>query len=389
VKATIRDKQVLESIRPFEVATYLRSTGWKVGKEEPGKFSVWLKPDEKNDDYEIVLPLARQYRDFALRISDLLQTLEVAEKRSQLEIFADVQTASADVVRVRFHQAETEDGTISLQQGVSLIENARELMLSAACAAVEPRSYFATRKPDRASEYLQHLRLGQSELGSYVVRVISPVPPRLEGEQTVLFGEPNAPFERQVTRGLLRALQRLRQAADDAMSSGKWDHFQEAVPDGVSANLCSALVKMSETARTASDSLTVSVSWAKSRPVDGQAAPAVSFPGDRFPVIEEAARVFKASAPREEIEVRGVVVRLQRQGEQGPPTGPILLHTFIEGKPRKVQIDLAEPEHRIALQAYPDAATVRCTGDLVRTGQIYTLRNPSGFAIVPDEPGDS
>ena len=199
MNATIRDKSVLEAIRPMEAAAYLRANGWTVAKEEPGKFSVWNKSANSDEPFEVVLLLDRHYRDFALRMSDLLQTLQIVEQRSELDILSDIQTASADVVRVRFRQPEMEDGAIALCQGLALLENARELMLAAACATVEPRVYFATRKPDRAKEYVSQLRLGQSETGSYVLRILSPVAPRLTAEQGGIPGEPESPFTRSPT----------------------------------------------------------------------------------------------------------------------------------------------------------------------------------------------
>jgi hypothetical protein len=83
--------------------------------------------------------------------------------------------------------------------------------------------------------------------------------------------------------------------------------------------------------RTANDSLAVTISWARSRPMSESAPREVIFPGDRFPIIEEAARCLKAIAPREDVELRGAVVRLQRKGETGPAEGPVTLLCFIEG----------------------------------------------------------
>lgn len=108
------------------------------------------------------------------------------------------------------------------------------------------------------------------------------------------------------------------------------------------------------------------------------------FPVDRIPVIEEAARWFKASGPREDVEVRGAVVRLQRTGETGPAEGPVSLLCFLEGEPRRVSVTLAAEDHRTTLRAY-EGVTVRCSGDLVRVGNVYTLRQPRNFAIVPEE----
>lgn len=387
MNTTIRDRRALETLRPFEVTTYLRSGGWTLA-EDKEKYSVWCKKVESYDEkFEVILPLDDQYRDFALRMSDLLHTLSVAEARGQTEIFSDIQTASADVVRVRYQREDSRDGTIALNQGETLVENAREMMLAAACATLEPRAYFATRRPDRATEYIQNLRLGASEVGSYVLRILSPVAPHLAVQQT-LFGEPEPPYERKVTRHLVRGLLALRKTADEAMSKGTLDHFQEVVNEGVSANLCSSLVRMAGQARTAADSLTISVSWARSRPDDLSIPREIVFPGDRFPVIEEAARWFRASEPSGEIEVRGVVVGLKRKDETGPLMGPITLWTVMDGKPRKLQMELATKDHQIAVRAYYEGATVVCTGRLARSGQLLTLQNPRHFTIVADTEED-
>lgn len=384
MNATIRDKTVLESIRPLEAATYLRSVGWSTVREQSGHFSVWEKLVEGDEGMEVVLPLDASYRDYALRISDLLGTLQLAERRSQTEIYSDIQTTSADVIRVRYRRSETEDGTVALDQGVSLLENASELMLASACATLEPRGYYTASK-QIARDYVRQLRLGQSEVGSYVLRILSPVAPRLQAVQGHLFREPETPFERRVSMNLIRSLSALRATADDAVSSGKIEGFQQAVQQGVSANLCSALVNMAGRARTANDSLAVSISWARSRPMGNSPPSEVVFPGDRFPIIEEAARWFKAIAPREDVEVRGAVVRLQRKGETGPAEGPVTLLCFIEGEPRRVSVSLAAEDHRIALRAYEEGATISCTGDLVRTGNLFTLLNQRRFTIVPEE----
>jgi hypothetical protein len=331
MNATIRDKAVLESIRPIEAASYLRSVGWSTIREQSGQFSVWEKHQEGDEGLEVVLPLDASYRDYALRISDLLRTLQLAEKRSQTEIYSDIQTTSADVIRVRYRRSETEDGTVPLNQGVSLLENASELMLASACATLEPRGYYTASKSQIARDFVHQLRLGQSEVGSYVLRILSPVAPRLQAEQGHLFGEPEAPFERRVSVNLIRSLAALRVAADDAVNSGKIEGFEQAVRQGVSANLCSALVNMAGRGRTANDSLAVTISWARSRPMSESAPREVIFPGDRFPIIEEAARCLKAIAPREDVELRGAVVRLQRKGETGPAEGPVTLLCFIEG----------------------------------------------------------
>ena len=68
---------------------------------------------------------------------------------------------------------------IPLEDGALLARSARGMMLAAACSTYERRRAFHTRKPQVAVDYMKGLSLGQTEIGSFVLTVISPVPPRL------------------------------------------------------------------------------------------------------------------------------------------------------------------------------------------------------------------
>lgn len=92
MNAVIRDKVVLETADPVKLAAYLRSTNWSFRGAGRNQMSVWMKNDQSSgEECEVLLPLHREFRDYALRISELLQTLEVMEQRSQLAIWSDLQ----------------------------------------------------------------------------------------------------------------------------------------------------------------------------------------------------------------------------------------------------------------------------------------------------------
>ena len=187
------------------------------------------------------MPLQHETGDFALRVSEVLRTLEHVEQRSQLEILRDLRTSSSDLIRIRASASQTTTGSIPLDLGVRFVEEAREMMLAAACSAIDPRPYYATRKPVQANEYLSRVRMGQTERGSFVLTILSPVPPGLRPPEP-LDGVLPDPFERKVSQTLASGLLAARLAAQRAAVSGDVQPFREAVPRGVSANLCDALV---------------------------------------------------------------------------------------------------------------------------------------------------
>ena len=106
------------------------------------------------------------------------------------------------------------------------------------------------------------MRLGQTDQGSFVVTLLTPVVPP---PMPALFEDPddhNAPIARRTTRRLVEALTAARQAAE-RMATGDDGAFEETVASGVSANLFEALVRIIEPFPT----LDVGVLWARTRPV--------------------------------------------------------------------------------------------------------------------------
>jgi hypothetical protein len=383
MKVQIRDLAAFRGLNPHDIAAYLRTTGWREVETRPGHSSLWAR---KVDGEEVIafLPLDRIYRDFDLRMAEVVGTIAAAEDRSQLEILSDLQEANADVIRVRLKQVDTADGTLALiDRGVPLLESASELLLAAACAAIEPRPRYPTRKPEQVNEFVRQLRLGQSERGSYVLKILSPVPPSLTAQSTRL-REVEEPFARRAVQTLGRALQALRTASDQAMTSGESEPFEQAVRAGVSSNLCEAVVKMGGPVQPG-DELVVSVTWARSRPPSPESVREVVIPSDRLPVIAEAARYFRAKARPEPVELRGAVIKLHRLNQQELPSNAVTILTFLDGRPQKVNVTLDDEDYRKAVQAHKRGATVTCSGDLVRQGAQLVLQIPREFTVSQDE----
>ena len=379
----VTDAAALCALKPLEVVSYLRSNGWRKDGEQQGNRSRWLRADRDGEEFEITVPLNHQFRDFAARMGDVLQVLAACEGRSQLQILRDLQVMGADVIRLRLVDAELAHATVPLDEGAIFIERARDLMLAVACAAVNPRAYYPSRKPAQAIDYIRKARLGQTEPGSFVVTILSPVPPSLADPNGQLIAL-EEPYERQVTQTLAVALNAVRQAAEDAATSGQVDSFVQAVSRGVSANLCDALAGMgsfSEGNRV----VEVQFSWSRNRPlVRGAEVPnRILFDSDAFPLIRQAAVYLKESTPREEFEIRGLVVKLDRP--EATALGKVTIHGLIDDQPRKVVVELRDPDYHKAVTAHDQGRLVRCSGVLVREGRAFWLYDPYGFAVEEDD----
>ena len=196
MNAMITDKDALYAVQPLELVAYLRSVGWRQIKESVGNWSIWTFKDSENEEFEVGVPLNRSLRDYRSRMADVLEVLEAVESRSQLQILRDLLVTGIDVVRLRLPDSHVRNAAIPLEDGAVIVQKAKELMLYAASATVKPQSYYPGRRSKQASDYMRRTRLDQTEPGSFVVTILSPVAPSLSNVHGH-FWAPEEPFERQ------------------------------------------------------------------------------------------------------------------------------------------------------------------------------------------------
>ena len=187
---------------PRQIEVYLMAHGWRSRRRTP-MFSTWAAPEDATPA-QLFLPLSHVPQDFEERLQEFVSALARIQDEDRDALVTNLRYATADLVRVRLVGPRVGRGELPIGDGADLFEGAREMMLAAACATVSTRPNFGPRKPRQALDYLDQVRLGQTERGSYVVTVISDVAPP---EQQHLVPDDAAvidvPFERHVTTKLV------------------------------------------------------------------------------------------------------------------------------------------------------------------------------------------
>ncbi len=371
----LRDSELLESIKPLDLSQYLRSKGW----EEEGKPDNWARL-VYGQEFEVMLPLSTDFYDYKNRIADVLKTLLALEQRSIETILHDIRSVGTDTIRIHVGDSDARDGTLSIDGATELIARARDMVLAAACFEVAPKMYYPSRKPVKANNYMQKVRMGQTERGSFVLTIISPVAPSFpENAQESLHIED--PFERKVTRRLSTSLTSLKDAISQSIATNTISAFESAVQQGVSANLVDAVLGLSNQI-TGNKALAIDFSWATARPVL-KSNKKILITHDSVPLLEEVVRIFKAKAPREEYELRGPVINLRRAD---PDTkGEVTVVGVIDGHPRRVIFELSGDDYRTAIRAHEQNKELFALGLLMRDGRMYILHQPRGLEIVEEE----
>lgn len=363
------DIAAVRRVRPARVVAYLKFNGWEQFDEFPGRATLWrLKREETGEDFEVLLPTDLALKDFSARMVDLVSTLAAAEGRSIGGVLTTL-VSPLDSMNVQIERDDTDDGTISLVDGARAFQGVKELLHAAAASLEEPRPFYSTRSGGDAAKVLRNARLGQTQRGSYVISVQTPVP-------DTLFNEQLEPIERRVLRRLVSGVG----AARDAAHEGTEEAFKTRVASGVSANLCLALAKFGGGKKFRA--VTLRFNWAWTYPIPQGELRDYRFTPPLIDAIREGGERLKHVEPNKEFILVGKVKRLEHEGETA---GTIAIEGQIDHKVRRVTLVLQGEDHDKAIRAYKSQELVRCLGELIRHGSAYHLIGARKFGFVlPD-----
>lgn len=380
-------EEELERLRPRDVARYLRNRGWAPAGRV--RYSQRWTLAVAGREHRLLLPLEQDLSDYPDRMADLLEALSQTEGRPALSVHQDLLLGDQDVQFIRT-TPPTPSGTIPVNDGVLAVTSARDLLLAAACDTVqeESRAVQPRRKPQKAKDFVDTARFGPSQAGSYILTIQVPLPDTSEGslfEDMPELDMTPAPFGRKVSRRLFRAVGAARRAAVDAAAADDFRPFADNVANGVSADLCEALVGLAGAEQRPFD---ISFAWSRRWAVPYDTSP-TEFPARLVPVLREGAQDLRRHSPEQGVTVVGRTKTLKRVADFGPGEVTLEGRQMIEngdlsGQPRQIHVHLPEELYDQATIAHHNRQDLKITGDLVRRGNHISLEDITGFQVLPD-----
>jgi hypothetical protein len=354
-------KDVVSALRPGDVRLYLSSRGW-VGEPygKAGKGLLLHHPTIPRVD--LLLPLDRELADYGNRMAELVATLATIEERPWDQIIKDLSGPSGDVIRLRVVADDATLGNLPLDEGIGLLRGGRDILVAASCSILRPQPFHPQKLSREVRSFLKSCRLGQTERGSFVATIITPVPPLVQNtmdfvdEQSRLGMEP---FSRRVTTRLMTSLG----FVSESIAAGTPGQILDGIDRGVSANFCDALQAM----RPSGDQsrLDISVTWSATRgPAPKSVPQTVSFPQDSFQYIVEAGRQFRLRAFARAEVYQGLLLATEfvQRPFNPDPVGRIIVASDVAGEAAKIKVDLSPEDFRQACDALPDRKRVSVAG---------------------------
>jgi len=361
----------LALISPKKVKSYLVGKNWVEDGKIGNIATIWHRSVSENSDFEIIYPIQLGLRDYAERVRDLLNILSEYENRDVDIIFSDISEYFSDAIKVRIVHDDVKDGTIPLEDGVLLIEKTRELLTSAALSTLTKKKFFSGSRSQDVNDFINKARLGQTEIGSYIVNVIAPIDP-VEPE---LFE--TSSFTRLVMETLEKSLISIASIVEDFQSNELHTVIDQAVDDGVSANLCDALTGLSGDNKSRDFQISISFSNAEKRQSDSNGLH--KFGASSIPYIERVSEYLKENYVITNTSVSGIVKKLDRSADE--ESGLVTVTALVEDKERNVTFELLPEEYLQAIHAHENKNIIECLGDIYISPRSAKLINSHSFKV--------
>lgn len=367
-------KNITHNISPKNLECYLQSNGWVADGYVLGQATIWHRREEDFFDFEVIQPTSIDVKGYQQRILDAIHSLSEFENRSPLKIIREIDNFFSDSVKIRVVHEDVDGGTIPIDDGVLLIEKARDLLTATTLSTFTKKAYFIGQRHTDVQNFIKQLRLGQTEVGSFVVNLIAPIVESFD----VQLDQDKISVTRAVTNNLSRSLLALENGIKSYKDTESVFEFESIIKNGVSANLCDALVGLSGVAKTRSFSINIYLAGSEA---DIQNMPKqFNFYSEQVPVLEVASAFYKGNYVIKGYEAFGLVSRMTHLPDDD--FGEITIRSLVRGVEKNVVMQLALNDYWDAVHAHERKEFVSCKGALHVTAKSARIFDSHDFKVV-------
>ena len=370
---------------PDKIKRYLIANKWTCIHTYPdGVSTLW----EKGNATVRHIPDKTIYSDYRRLVDTLLRTAAEVEKTDVEHVIKAINALNVDILKIHLPEPIGSDGTIPLDDATRIIDGIRKLISSATstaediAAGITPKEeYSEQNKTETIKETNKKLRLGQTEVGSYVFTIESEVVP--DPNQTTLNATPKMPLERMALITLADALTAVKEyrPREPAEGTDDTDIVTEAARRGVSVNLCDSLSEISQIQKSGQHAgLEIEFKWAPEYPAEPETPSHIEITPEKMDYVAEVAIKHKPEERYPNEKLTGHVKGLSRSNDE--EEGTIKIDTKVRNKPQMVTVKLAAEDYDKAIAAHREKCMLTISGELVRANtNRYSIEKPHDVIV--------
>ncbi|MDT0479954.1 hypothetical protein [Streptomyces doebereineriae] len=382
-------REVAEHLTDRQLALALEASGWQKFGGQANLYSRWRPMADSNNrsDGGLLLPQDRETDDYSDLLSQAVaQAWKLGDERIRA-ILTRAATLHALGDEMKFHkEVASRKGTIPWSAGEDLHAGAHKSMVVAAKTRKSKAAYYGNSNTFLAKSFLDSVLMGQTEVGSYVITAYAP-PDEVFSERKIKPGD-TIPLigrhtGREITLGLVGALEAAREAVDHFKETGSTYSFVENVERGFCYELTQAvrnLIRDSEGAEVEVE-LNSAEDLISGRPVERHK---LEFIPSDYVALERAGNMLAATADPLFVTVLGTVTLLERPKPGNP--GVVRLDVLGGTEARKMRVRLKVDDYDMAVDAHRNNLALRISGRQELEGHYYWLYDPQILELVAIAP---
>lgn len=350
-----------------QFARYLTAKSWQIAFEL--EYAVIWQKDLGHRILEVTLPkpIAEDREEVWQKA---LEKLAKIEEKNVETLKLNISNQYTDKLSVRVIGESVKDGTIPLNEGVKLFEKTKRLINALALSAKKKKANFGHNSGGKdVEEFMSQVRLGQTQIGSYIVNLSYPVENIEIKEQNEIIQAIS--FSRSVSHNLVNSLNKLKEKITH------YDHnptiFAELIPEGVSHNLCEAIIGLSGSDQQRKIEIKLQAGEINDEVMPDEVD--ILFDQNEIKVVQIASKYYQGEYTLPHYEIIGKIVGLHSSNLADG--GYVQVPCKIENKTVEIRIDLLPEQYQLAAEAHKNGQQIRCKGKNLhinkKKGQFQTL----------------
>lgn len=358
---------------PLDIHTLeltLTELSWVKQPGDNPRMSLWvpsskakLEPAVIREEAGVFLPHNPEAPDFPRIVHRAMTELaelsaanvveELATSQLRLERSLDKFVVSTDGRAVR-------NGVVDWRIGARLVKGLEEVLESGARASHEYKRWFKRANRVIGENYLNSCLMGQTEVGSYVVKAFVPATIPLSISNSAKMKKHSQVSSREVSETVFTSMQATKEVLEEFRRERNPDAFNWAMTQGVSVEMLRGFRKL-----IGADDTEITVEFIKTKDDEPSV---VSSRGSVVlePTLTESVEVgiatLKDAPHRTEMVVSGEVIGLMRQWDAPDSRRIKMRGTGRDGKTRVFTVYLNEADYDKALEAHGCGVLLEVSG---------------------------
>jgi len=371
-----------QHIAPTDLRDYAKSMGWQLLPEAVAD-NLYVLSHPSYKQRQLVFPLNTDSPDYTDAIEITINKLAEIIKQPISFIISSISELNDDTLRFRVVNTRNEQEFIPLSYAVAALNGAKDMYLAAASSVLKPQFHHPRLNRSEALQLLDASKFRQTETGSFVLKVSSPI--KAVEIQSNLFDE-DIPFARQTTLTINKGLAKLVNSIQADTLTQLVDDIKNSTVTEISSNFCKSIVGFKEEHNDFD--LFVDFSWAGSLPVPSNipVKKVIKIQKDYFSRIDEVRRELRNTEQqkkREDTFMASVEHLAGEIGQDDLRAGEVILNLYQEDEIIKAKTNLSSSQYIEADKAHMTTGSyIKIKGKLHPGNQPRNLTDVSLFELI-------